>query len=205
MSNEPMPGCAICGVKLARRSRKYCSIECRTKAAHVRAAEKVADGTRVCSKCSERKPLSDYDKHTQTANGYRPDCKTCRQNRLNSSTGHKDRARRDSLRRNYNISLEEYNQLLEAQGGGCAICGKRPEQQKTNLAVDHDHKTGTVRGILCTSCNLRLVGKFRDGALFRSAADYLDAPPFRECFGFDVVVPKQPPRRRRRTTRKGRK
>lgn len=54
------------------------------------------------------------------------------------------------LRRKYGITLEQYNELLARQGGVCAICGG--EDQK-RLAVDHDHKTGKVRGLLCARCN----------------------------------------------------
>ncbi len=57
------------------------------------------------------------------------------------------------------------------QGGGCAICGKRPG--KVSLHVDHDHETGEVRGLLCVGCNNAL-GQFRDDLeLLARASDYL--------------------------------
>lgn len=107
--------------------------------------------------------------------------------------------RRDSyLRRTYGLGLEDYNRILEDQGGGCAVCGKTPEEEGRNLAVDHDHDTGAVRGILCTACNHRLVGRHRRGleshVRLRSAADYLD----REYYPF--VVP--PKKKRKRKSRK---
>ena len=52
------------------------------------------------------------------------------------------------------IPLAEYDALLAAQGGGCAICGNPPKTRR--LHVDHDHKTGKVRGLLCHRCNRRL-------------------------------------------------
>lgn len=61
----------------------------------------------------------------------------------------------------YNISADEYTALLESQGGVCAICHK-PETVKSrhgkvqNLAIDHDHITGKVRGLLCFRCNTTL-------------------------------------------------
>jgi hypothetical protein len=68
---------------------------------------------------------------------------------------------RDShLRRTFNINQERYAELLAAQGGGCAVCGKRPKPGKS-LHVDHDHATGEVRGLLCFSCNAAL-GHLRD-------------------------------------------
>lgn len=76
-----------------------------------------------------------------------------------------DKRRESSLKRYYGITLEDYNKFLEMQGGICAICGK-PETKSINgtlftLSVDHDHKTGKVRGLLCKDCNLG-VGKLGD-------------------------------------------
>jgi hypothetical protein len=59
----------------------------------------------------------------------------------------------------YGITLEEYEKLLEKQGGGCALCGKA--KKKKPLHVDHCHKTGKVRGLLCPPCN-RAVGVLGD-------------------------------------------
>lgn len=63
----------------------------------------------------------------------------------------------------YGISLPEFNEMLEKQGGVCAICGK-PETKPSRhtgktraLCVDHNHQTGEVRGLLCDKCN-RLLG-----------------------------------------------
>lgn len=61
----------------------------------------------------------------------------------------------------YGLTLEEYNTLLSSQNNGCAVCGK-PETAKhqggkvRDLAVDHCHTTGKVRGLLCTKCNTAL-------------------------------------------------
>lgn len=65
------------------------------------------------------------------------------------------------LQRNYGITVEEYDEMLEAQGGGCAICGKTPEENGRRLAVDHNHETDKLRGLLCNSCNSGL-GYFQD-------------------------------------------
>jgi hypothetical protein len=76
------------------------------------------------------------------------------------------------LKFKYGITQEEYDALLEAQGGGCAVCGATPEEEE--LPVDHDHDTGEVRGILCNNCN-NGIGRFEDSPeLLRSAADYLE-------------------------------
>jgi hypothetical protein len=77
------------------------------------------------------------------------------------------------LRRQYGITIADYERMFEAQGGVCAICDEvRPEER--TLHVDHDHATGVIRGLLCFRCNNAL-GDFREEyELFRKAADYLD-------------------------------
>ena len=67
--------------------------------------------------------------------------------------------RDDNLRYAFGLTLAQYNEMLEAQGGGCAICEQKPTTIR--LAVDHDHITGTIRGLLCIGCNTT-VGKLRD-------------------------------------------
>lgn len=67
------------------------------------------------------------------------------------------------------MTAEDVDALVEAQGGLCAVCGLRPPAH-----VDHDHRTGSVRGVLCSGCNQGL-GNFRDSAeALRRAADYLE-------------------------------
>lgn len=60
------------------------------------------------------------------------------------------------LKQLYNLSVAEYDFMLDMQGGCCAICGKDQSGFKLKLAVDHNHTTGEVRGILCPSCNIKL-------------------------------------------------
>lgn len=83
------------------------------------------------------------------------------------------------LRFTFSISLEDYDRMLTAQGGVCAIC-KQPETHKRNgkvkaLAVDHDHRTGKIRGLLCADCNTG-IGKLKDSIdVLTSAVQYLSA------------------------------
>jgi len=65
----------------------------------------------------------------------------------------RDLLRDRELQKNYGISLAQRNQLLEEQGGGCAICGATEDLTGKELAVDHCHRTEIVRGILCSLCN----------------------------------------------------
>lgn len=70
--------------------------------------------------------------------------------------------RRSYLKREYGISPEDYDDLLASQGGVCAICGlPPPDPRGYRMHIDHDHESGSVRGILCGPCNQGL-GQFRD-------------------------------------------
>lgn len=86
----------------------------------------------------------------------------------------------------YGISRADYEALLELQGGVCFICGRAPRQKR--LAVDHDHATGEVRGLLCANneygCNLAVIGNLENsprGGLeaAKRVVEYLDNPPMR--------------------------
>ena len=81
-------------------------------------------------------------------------------------------------KRKFGLTPEEYGKMLLAQGNKCAICGNEETATRLDktksLAVDHDHKTGKVRGLLCCECNQGL-GKFRDSReMLLSAARYLE-------------------------------
>ena len=61
----------------------------------------------------------------------------------------------------FGITLEDYNNMFNIQKGCCAVCGKHQSELNRILAVDHDHDTGKVRGLLCMSCNTS-IGKLGD-------------------------------------------
>lgn len=93
----------------------------------------------------------------------------------------RDRAADLRLRREFHLTLDQYNLIFKYQGGKCYIC-KQPSKGK-RLAVDHDHKSGLVRGLLCMKCN-RALGKFRDDTqLVVNAADYVTNPPATAALG----------------------
>ena len=72
----------------------------------------------------------------------------------------KEKRKDYTLRRTYNITLEQYNKLLKKQNGGCVCCGMKnhtlQEEFNKSLVVDHSHITGKVRGLLCVYCNRAL-------------------------------------------------
>src|SRR4051812_43375900 len=105
-----------------------------------------------------------------------------------------DKARAGHLRRKYGITEEQYNELLTAQEHSCGVCAKHESSFTVRLAVDHNHRTGEIRGLLCRYCNHRLVGRHTDSKLVHRIADYLDY-----ATGW-FVPPKK--KRRRKTTRK---
>ncbi|MET7975702.1 endonuclease domain-containing protein [Streptomyces mirabilis] len=78
---------------------------------------------------------------------------------------HSEEKRRRGMKSKYGISVEQYEMMLQAQGGVCAICKKPPPQGERRMGVDHCHESGRVRGILCHGCNrwLGVYEKFRKG------------------------------------------
>ena len=64
------------------------------------------------------------------------------------------------LRKTYGITLTQYNEMFKEQNGGCWICHRPPK--KRALHVDHNHKTGKIRGLLCHNCNYGLSRYFKE-------------------------------------------
>lgn len=154
------------------------------------------DARKECSQCKEVKLLSEYTKYKASKPALRTECRSCN-NKRSLNTFHKNpshhRARhmewhaknRDSkleamranmLRRNYDISIDDYNSMLSAQGGKCANkgCPNIPDTLDRMLAVDHDHVTGNVRGLLCCNCNLVLGNSGESAECFYGLIDYLN-------------------------------
>ncbi|MFC6021528.1 endonuclease domain-containing protein [Plantactinospora solaniradicis] len=135
------------------------------------------------------------------------DCVECggiltgRQKKFCGGACSKKAGRRRHILTCFSITLEEYDDILNYQGGGCGICGARPKPGKS-LAVDHDHKTGFVRGLLCFFCNKRVLGARNAEVLIKTAA-YVTKPPAREALGRDVIAPGRP--RKKRQIRKRRR
>ena len=140
-----------------------------------------------CSKCGEDKPLSEFYGPRQYY------CKVCSKQYASAwAKKNPDKTRawgkkyhatnpeashREQLMHHYGMRIEDYNQLLHKQGGVCAVCGSLPILEKgrrRRLAVDHDHSTGEIRGLLCGLCN-RGLGQFRDSSeILEKAIRYLN-------------------------------
>lgn len=84
-----------------------------------------------------------------------------------------EKAKNIDLKKRFGIDIIEYNNLREKQNYSCAICGKHESDENFDLAVDHCHSTGIVRGLLCKQCNTGL-GHFKDDvSLLNKAIQYL--------------------------------
>lgn len=115
-----------------------------------------AEETRRCVECGEVKPIDAF--HLAGKKGRRHCCPPCLSARRAANGEHRtpENRRREKLRDKYGITVEQYDLMLAAQQGRCAICDKPPT--KRALAVDHCHATGVVRALLCSPCNTSLGG-----------------------------------------------
>jgi hypothetical protein len=91
-----------------------------------------------------------------------------------------DKVKNSSLKKHYGITKDTYDAMLDEQGGVCALCGQ-PERARRkgtlvarDLAVDHDHTTGKVRGLLCTRCNFVIAAYEAFPNILNKAQSYLD-------------------------------
>jgi len=146
---------------------------------------------KVCKKCGVKKSRDEFYKEKRVADGLQARCIECskadaraafernpepyRERARAAHTYAKRRAR--TLKKEYNMTPEDYDRLFEKQNGQCAICKTEDSgHNATNhLLVDHDHTTNVVRGLLCSSCNLMLGKAHDDIDLLNSAISYLSA------------------------------
>ena len=133
-----------------------------------------SQGLRYCPHCKRILNLEEFS-HCRGGKNNSPHCLECnrefqKKRNLTEEAKIKHREyyqkRKESqknakLLRQYGISLEKYRETLDSQNGKCIICGKSETENGKMLAVDHDHKTGKVRGLLCNNCNVA-VGFMQD-------------------------------------------
>lgn len=128
-----------------------------------------------CRQCNEVKPSEMFTTDTSSRDGLFFRCVECNRASMHERY-HKHKHERPWLERHlrltYGITVDQYNEMLDAQGGACAICGSTDHGSK-NWHVDHDHETGAVRGILCHGCNHALGGAHDNPDTLIAAAKYL--------------------------------
>ncbi len=129
---------------------------------------------KYCKDCQTEKPLDQFPKQPKNKDGRNTYCRECSTIRVNKSPNQKINARKAQLKKLYNTTPEHYDELLAKQKGVCAICFEPEKGKREYLCIDHDHKTGYIRGLLCHDCNLG-IGKLKDSPeLLKSAIWYLD-------------------------------
>jgi hypothetical protein len=140
-------------------------------------------GRKQCPTCGEYKTLTEYSPSKTHSYGVASICKTCMIT-VQSARYSLDYHRKRHLKVTYGLTEEEYNDRLTQQNNVCAVCGN-PETRRAGrtvktignklmLHVDHNHTTGVVRGLLCSSCNQAL-GLLGDNPnRIRSLLSYLE-------------------------------
>ena len=131
---------------------------------------------KTCTKCGKKKPFIEFYRHNGYKDGRCSFCKKCYSQYHKSPIG-REKQRSNRLKKRFNITLEQYDKMLEEQNGVCAICKSLETKilwgAVIRLSVDHDHKTGKVRGLLCDRCN-RALGTVNDDAnLLKKLIKYL--------------------------------
>ena len=143
---------------------------------------------KTCTMCGEEKPVDQFRK--QKGRKERANCKECdvarhkewaRKNREHLREYGKTRYREkidkwaQHILRKYNLTPTDYDALLQRQGSACAICGEgNPHNKQGRFNIDHCHKTGRVRGLLCWRCNVAIGKMMDDPHRLRMAATYLE-------------------------------
>jgi len=142
-----------------------------------------------CSRCNTTKSVTDFPTYAPTTKGYtrfkngiKPWCKKCYREyakkyngdaRKNPDDNHYSPWRWSHYKRKYGLTKEEVIGMMEERNGKCDICGKKSNHSSGLLCVDHDHKTGKVRGLLCYDCNTFL-GNAKDNINnLKNAINYL--------------------------------
>ena len=145
---------------------------------------------KLCTGCKVIKDTSNFSLDKRSPDGLQYKCKQCqkiwrnlnkekrskqsKQYREENKESIKKVIRKWRMQTTFGLSIEEYDALLQSQNNCCASCGVHMSTQKRNLAVDHCHSTGKIRGLLCTNCNIGL-GMFKDDVnLLQKAIEYLE-------------------------------
>lgn len=136
----------------------------------------VPEGHGRCSRCQQIKPRDLFYPDPARPRGVMPyciDCYAARRSEKYYSDAHHRRSRAsDNLKYKFGITIQQRDEILDSQGGKCAICQKVFRASR-DIHVDHDHASGQVRGILCSRCNTSLP-ILEDQERHESAVQYLN-------------------------------
>ena len=124
-------------------------------------------GVKKCTRCKETKALSMFQHGRGYVDGYYKHCRAC----------HYDvYVRNNHYKTAYGISQDEYIQMVVKVGNKCPICGSHhnPSKKQGRLCIDHCHKDGGIRGVICNDCN-RALGSTKDNPeILRRLAEYIE-------------------------------
>lgn len=130
---------------------------------------------KICSKCKVEKQETEFHKRNNRRCGLKSICKEC--HKLYPKKRSHNYMRNYDLMKSYSITHDEYSSILLSQGGKCAICEIKESDlvgRKKYLCVDHNHKTGQIRGLICDKCN-RGIGLLQDSIdVLQKAIVYLN-------------------------------
>ena len=125
--------------------------------------------------CGEEKSILEFYFRDKKTGRRHSACKECDKARVKARhQANPERTRNNALKRNYGITLKEHQEMYDVQNGVCAICKKSGDGKWKKLCVDHDHKTGKVRQLLCRRCNMILGQAYDDSGLLADMIAYLN-------------------------------
>ena len=125
-----------------------------------------------CLKCGKYRQTDEFNRDRNRSDGLQVYCRPCQSIGSKASYAKNSGVSHSALiRRRYGLSPEEYQAMLDRQGGVCAICEAPPTDKR--LAVDHSHETGEVRGLLCKNCNVKLA-TIENQEFMAAASRYLE-------------------------------
>lgn len=144
---------------------------------------------KTCSRCKVEKPKTEFTKMSRSKDKLQINCKSCKREQAkicyhkkpehykrksnNWIKKNPEKNKHYSLKAAFNLTIEEYNELLIKQNYKCIICERHQNEFKLKLAVDHCHKSGKIRGLLCGGCNTSL-GNMKDNVFWlQNAINYL--------------------------------
>lgn len=139
--------------------------------------------SKKCSRCGQVKPTTEFSRNKRWGKyGFYVYCRDCRseidKKYFLENTEKCKKKNRNKILKKYGITVEDQDRMLKEQNNKCAICGKEIflfSTSKNLIAhVDHNHKTGKIRGLLCHDCNVGL-GNFKDNTEYLlGAISYLN-------------------------------
>lgn len=151
---------------------------------------------KFCNRCKNFKEHEDFSKNNKSRDKLDYYCKKCKneysklymkdpknkhlkyekikRNRRNNPDLYKKIQRKYDLKKKFNITLEQYNEILKKQNNCCDICKKSNLNEIKDLSVDHCHKTNKIRGLLCQNCNTALGLLKEDRQIFENGIKYIN-------------------------------